>query len=375
MPRPRHPIREHFHEIAESSRKNGAIGCNYCGKEQSAGNPKRCQKHLDECTHYAQVLAALESGDTPSFSLPSPFESPAQNQADDSPHYATSLNTPSRTNENNHFTTTPHSTPSTSMGDSPVPLSASERMNESSIMHTLHIEEAVYSTMEREFDAQMISLNLSGAGLLTNSGMKLLKQVFIHMNGQFPDILQRISAHDKRVTLTSMAYICNHKRRNGEVPNLPTPPSSSVQRKVLSRSVSRSQPNTPGITIAPMFNRSNSQEPSQLFGLTTIIAERAEPGGSFVVCRPSDLIQDPKEPESITVNDVKFIPFISLLRQDDDVLFNATNDDKIVYTFTGGRTKTVSNEIVWRVALEEMHKKGMNPFVFKIYKHHPGGTM
>ena len=369
MPRPRHPIREHFHEITGSSRKNGGIGCNYCGKEQSAGNPKRCQKHLDECPHYAQALAALESGELPSIS----FENPAPSQNDGSPQYAPAVSTPNRLSDNScDSVPAPTTTTSTtSTKETPVPLATNERMDEDAVIRMLRIDESTYLVMERELDAQMMRLNLSGAGLITTTGMKLLRHAIVHMNGQFPEVLQGIQAQDKRLALTSMAYICNRKRRNGEAPNLFTPRQNKLSRKSLMHS-------TPGLQggvgpIAPMFT--SPQQPETHFGAVTIIAERAEQGGAFVVCRPSDLIEELKDPGEITANDVKFGPFIQLLQEDDDVLFNATNDDKIVYTFTGGRTKAVSNEIVWRVALEDMHKKGMNPYVFKIYKRQPGTTL
>ena len=366
MPRPRHPIREHFTEVPGSDRKNGAISCNYCSKEQSAGNPKRCQKHLDECPQYTRFLESLDAGGTPPFPYQSPYDDqpPDTRTQNGNPSYgaanaaAGSFSTP----QSNH----------TASAQSP--LAGHERMDEAQIKRVLNLDDKAYLAIERELDGQMMMLNISGAGLLTQGGQTLLKQAFFHVNSAeaFSPFLSPVPEQDRSSALTSMAYIANRKRRNGHPPSSVVP-QSNYQRKPPPPSTST----VSGVSIISDMSqqppaRLVSREPAGPFGLTTIIAERAEGDGAFVICRPGDLVEHSKPAEDITVNDVKFMPFIQLLQHDDDVMFNAADDDRIVHTFTGGRTKTVSNEVVWRVALEEMHKNGSNPFVFKIYKRRPG---
>ena len=363
MPRPRHPIREHFTKVEDSKRRNGGISCNYCGKEQAAGNPKRCQKHLDECAQYAQVLQAIESGQQPPVSFHSPYNSSAANAhgSNSAPQYGAVDGT--ATYPNNPTPTRGEPT------QSPLPIPG--RLDEDEIMRLLNIDRALYLEMECELDAQMVSLNIAGAGLHTEGGRTLLRQGFYQINQKWPEQMNAIAERDKTNAMTALAYIANRKRRNGQPPSAATPKTNHCPQRTVSNTVqqlARASDSAPAPSVTVM------QQPSQPFGLTTIIAERIEDGGAFVICRPGDLIEEPKEPNDITVNDVKFMPFISLLQHDDDVMFNAADDDKIVHTFTGGRQKTVSNEVVWRVALEEMHRNGANPFVFKIYKRCPQNT-
>ena len=376
MPRPRHPIREHFHEVG-SDKRIRTIACNYCNKEQSAGNPKRCQKHLDECAHYAQALAAHENGETTAFPFHSPFESPAQGQNTtpaQSSAAARSQDHFQNVDDSNNFAASP--TPTTNANLTPSS-QGGQNMSEETIKRTLGLDEMTYTGIERDLDTHMMALNLSGAGLHTASGLKLLRQAFAHIKHDHGHRMKPVPEAENTACLTSMAYICNRKRRNGQPPNssLATPPSTNVQRKAVAQLAQRAHLSAMSPTGSPASPptaaRDNQvQGPPQPFGHCTIIAERAEPkgNGAFVVCRPSDLIEEPKPHDEITVDDVKFMPFIDLLQHDEDVLFNAANDDRIMFTFTGGRTKTVSNEVVWRVALEDMHKKGLNEYVFKIYK-------
>ncbi|KAL9081534.1 MAG: hypothetical protein Q9159_007282 [Coniocarpon cinnabarinum] len=362
MPRPRHPIREHFTHVPSVDKKQGVISCNYCGREQSAGNPQRCQSHLDACAQYAQVLAALDAGETPSFPSQSPYESATTSASTGS----TDVGGISAASA---FPQTP---PPSQNGRLHSPFVGNDRMTEDQIMHALHLDQDSYLAMERELDTQLMALNISGAGLLTQGGLSLLKQAFYQINShpRWAEALSHVTEQEKTNAMSSMAYLVNRKRRNGHPPSL-AQPKRYAPRKSLQSPLQQSTSSTP--YTSPLTVPA-TREPSAPFGMTTIIAERVEPGGAFVICRPRDLLNEEKAPEDITSNDLKFMLFIDLLQHDEDVMFNALDDDKIVHTFTGGRTKTVSNEVVWRVALEEMHKRGSNPFVFKIYKRQRAGV-
>lgn len=255
----------------------------------------------------------------------------------------------------------------------PVVSTPDRAMSEENIVRALRINDTTYLTIEREMDAQLQSLNISGAGLHTQTGRSLLKQVFYQIHTRWPEVFNELPEQDKSQALHSMAHICNRKRRNGAPPSAGTSTPSHAPSSKMQQTPVRYLA-TPGDIhqqlqqhAEPTPPTATPQGPPQIFGTSTIIAERTDGSGAFVVCRPSDLLEEPRSPEDITVNDVKFMPFIDLLQHDDDVMFDPALD-KLVHTFTGGRTKGVSNEVIWRVALEELHRKGVDPYVFRIYK-------
>lgn len=361
-------IREHFHDVDSGDRRNPTIQCNYCGKQQAGGNPKRCQRHLDECPSYANILATFEYNEVPfnAFDPSGNAATAAQLQA----FPAGSLGDGSQQ--------TPQQAQMTAAaaGLAPTP----ERiLNEANIKRTLHLSDSNYYGIERDLDAQLSALNISGAGLHTPSGQNLLKQAFYQVHLRWPNVFNDIPEQEKTRALTSLAHICNRKRRNGNPPYTGSPVTPQTQLPGPKRS-HYPNPGTSPVTPGNVSQMGQSpgvmpeslpsvapSKPVQVFGTTTIIAERSDGEGAFVVCRPSDLIDEPKSAEDITVNDVRFHRFLALLQGDDDVMFDDAQD-KIMYTFTGGRTKAVTSEVVWRVALEEMLRKGMDPFVFNIYK-------
>ncbi|KAI9672112.1 MAG: hypothetical protein M1831_001925 [Alyxoria varia] len=367
MPRPKHPIREHFTNIDKGDRKNEAIQCNYCGRQQASGNPKRCQKHLDECPQYNAILEVYDENNIPFNAIDAAsallanqgsFNGQGQQGQQDSSYAANLLS----------------NLPSFSGTGTPQRV-----LDEPNIRQTLRINDQTYYAIERALDQQLDSFNISGAGLNTGSGQALLKQAFYQVYIRWPDVFNDMPEGDKVRALTSMAQICHRKRRNGNPPyasGVDSPVATPVQGRnsnlnatpgSLNSTPQGVSPTTPA--TAPMQAPSFQPKP---FGTVTIIAERNEGStmGSFVVCRPSDLAHEQsrnKTTEDLSVNDVQFLAFIRLLQTDDDVQFNPT-EDKIMFTFTGGRTKSVQNEVVWRVALEEMHRRGMDPLVFSIYK-------
>ena len=252
-------------------------------------------------------------------------------------------------------------------------------LNEANIKRSLRLNDQTYYAIERDLDAQLAALNISGAGLHTPSGQNLLKQAFYQVHLRWPNVFNDIPEQEKTRALTSLAHICNRKRRNGNPPYTGPPitpqnPASAPKRPGTHANAGAS-PMTPG-AVAQLGQSPGIKadplafmepKPLQCFGTTTVIAERTDSESAFVVCRPSDLVDEPKAGEDITVNDMRFHRFLALLQGDDDVMFDE-GTDKIMYTFTGGRTKSVMSEVVWRVALEEMHRRGMDPFVFSIFK-------
>lgn len=314
MPRPKNLVSEHhFHPIEQSDRKGIAVQCNYCGHIQAGGNPKRCQKHLDDCPRYPGVLAAFDDN-----ILTNPFA-----------HTVTS-NSQQSLLQNTH-----------SPGLAATPVGSEKALTITDIKRALHLDESTYNALERTLDSQMEALNVSGPGLHTMTHRTLLRQAFEQVFSLFPALFAGLPDTERTRILSALTQVVNRKRRQAN--NSLTTPITSFQSAQASSSL------------------------TSTFGTTTIISERADGARTFTVCRPSDLSDIDKPAEDITVNDVNFERYILLLNEDDDVMFNSQYD-KIVHTFTGGRVKTVSNETVWKVALEEMHRKGSNPIVFSIYK-------
>ena len=353
-----------------SDRRNPTIQCNYCGKQQAGGNPKRCQKHLDECPQYANILAIFDDNEVPfnAFDAAGNAATAAQLQA----FPGVSGNQQQQTPQQAQMTAAAAGL------SNPTP---ERTLNEDTIKRTLRLSDPTYYAIERDLDAQLAALNISGAGLHTPSGQTLLKQAFYQVHLRWPNVFLDIPEGEKTRSLTSLAQICNRKRRNGNPPYTgPITPhgnSTTSKKQLPLNGVNATSPMTPA--SAPQLGQSPSvmgelgamsaggSRAQHSFGTTTVIAERANTAGAFVVCRPSDLIDEPKAAEDITVSDMRFHRFMALLQGDDDVMFDE-NEDKIVYTFTGGRTKALANEVVWRVALEEMHRRNMDPLVFQIFK-------
>ncbi|KAI9716597.1 MAG: hypothetical protein M1828_007630 [Chrysothrix sp. TS-e1954] len=305
MPRPKHPIAQHFRPADKTDRKGDAIQCRYCGKVKAAGNPTRCQQHLDACPQYAEYLA-------------NPHHDEVSGVSDG---YSKMLTDGEET-----------------FGSSPAKV-----LTDKEIRASFMIGDEAYLQLEENLENRMEALNMFDSNLDATSYKKLLHEAIDQIRNAFPNVFHELNSlePDEARKLTLMSQMLHRRRRQSELPSVFS--SMAGPRGPPSRS---------------------SREPAP-FHTATIIAERDDPQRQFVVCRPKDLVSEKEAGAAITVDDLQFTSFMTLLANDEDVQFDPRLD-RIVHTFVGGRAKNVTNEVVWRVALEEMHRKGAEPLIFTI---------
>ena len=216
-------------------------------------------------------------------------------------------------------------------------------MSDRDIRASFNLGDDAYAQLEKALEARMEALNLFDTNIEAVMYKRSLHEAIDQIRNAFPNAFHELNGMDPEEIrkLTLMSQMLHRRRRQTEALSMYSP------------------------SVRPRMQASPGSRDPLPFHATTIIAERDDPERAFVVCRPKDLVGEKELTTTVTIDDVRFDLFMALLENDDDVCFDQRLD-RIVHTFVGGRAKNVSGELVWRVALQEMHAKGSSPLIFTI---------
>ncbi len=200
------------------------------------------------------------------------------------------------------------------------------------IRRGLSINPTLYQTISGELKSEMLRLDILGSPLNTEHAKSLLQQAFSAVELKYPIVFTPLPLPWKQRCLTAIAQKCNENKKK--------------QHDRLQNRRHVSSFNSPSQTAYV-------RQPLRSMGI--YIERRTKERCDKYICPVFELTRLSKNRfDEITVDDLDFAKFKKKLVESPDFHFNELQEN-LIYINTSGMDIPVTDEVVWKIGVEEMY--------------------